>query len=82
MLQYDGELLVPKRYLVSPPEIDRTSGEYLKNGIRTFACRQAIRHGYGYLYKYPVDTDIVIRHFMKKSDTWICFNIYLKIKLI
>jgi 2,3-bisphosphoglycerate-independent phosphoglycerate mutase len=41
MLQYDGELLLPKRYLVSPPEIDRTSGEYLvKNGIRTFACRQ------------------------------------------
>jgi 2,3-bisphosphoglycerate-independent phosphoglycerate mutase len=41
MLQYDGELLLPKRYLVSPPEIDRTSGEYLvKNGVRTFACRQ------------------------------------------
>ncbi|ONM36882.1 23-bisphosphoglycerate-independent phosphoglycerate mutase 1 [Zea mays] len=41
MLQYDGELKLPSRYLVSPPEIDRTSGEYLvKNGIRTFACRQ------------------------------------------
>ncbi|TVU45790.1 hypothetical protein EJB05_05292 [Eragrostis curvula] len=43
MLQYDGELLLPKRYLVSPPEIERTSGEYLvKNGIRTFACRHAV----------------------------------------
>ncbi|XP_066381286.1 2,3-bisphosphoglycerate-independent phosphoglycerate mutase-like [Miscanthus floridulus] len=41
MLQYDGELKLPSRYLVSPPEIDRTSGEYLvKNGIHTFACRQ------------------------------------------
>uniref|UniRef100_K3YSM2 phosphoglycerate mutase (2,3-diphosphoglycerate-independent) n=1 Tax=Setaria italica TaxID=4555 RepID=K3YSM2_SETIT len=41
MLQYDGELKLPSRYLVSPPEIERTSGEYLvKNGIRTFACRQ------------------------------------------
>jgi 2,3-bisphosphoglycerate-independent phosphoglycerate mutase len=41
MLQYDGELKLPNRYLVSPPEIDRTSGEYLvKNGIHTFACRQ------------------------------------------
>jgi 2,3-bisphosphoglycerate-independent phosphoglycerate mutase len=40
MLQYDGELKLPSHYLVSPPEIDRTSGEYLvHNGIRTFACR-------------------------------------------
>ena len=43
MLQYDGELKLPSRYLVSPPEIERTSGEYLvKNGIRTFACRQIL----------------------------------------
>jgi hypothetical protein len=41
MLQYDCELLLPKCYLVSPPEIDRTCGEYLvKNGVHTFACRQ------------------------------------------
>lgn len=40
MLQYDGELKLPSHYLVSPPEIERTSGEYLvHNGIRTFACR-------------------------------------------
>lgn len=40
MLQYDGELLLPSHYLVSPPEIDRTSGEYLvHNGVKTFACR-------------------------------------------
>lgn len=40
MLQYDGELKLPSHYLVSPPEIERTSGEYLVyNGIRTFACR-------------------------------------------
>lgn len=40
MLQYDGELKLPSQYLVSPPEIERTSGEYLvHNGIRTFACR-------------------------------------------
>ncbi|GER31557.1 3-bisphosphoglycerate-independent phosphoglycerate mutase [Striga asiatica] len=29
MLQYDGELKLPSNYLVSPPEIERTSGEYL-----------------------------------------------------
>jgi 2,3-bisphosphoglycerate-independent phosphoglycerate mutase len=40
MLEYDGELKLPRHYLVSPPEIDRTSGEYLvHNGVRTFACR-------------------------------------------
>lgn len=40
MLQYDGELKLPGHFLVSPPDIDRTSGEYLvHNGISTFACR-------------------------------------------
>ncbi|GKF25723.1 2,3-bisphosphoglycerate-independent phosphoglycerate mutase, partial [Tanacetum coccineum] len=39
MLQYDGELKLPNHYLVSPPLIERTSGEYLvHNGVRTFAC--------------------------------------------
>ena len=37
MLQYDGDLLVPKQYLVDPPVIDRTMGEYLSDsGIRSF----------------------------------------------
>lgn len=40
IIQYDGELKLPSHYLVSPPEMERTSGEYLvHNGIRTFACR-------------------------------------------
>ncbi|KAL6503301.1 2,3-bisphosphoglycerate-independent phosphoglycerate mutase [Orobanche gracilis] len=40
MLEYDGQLKLSSHYLVSPPEIDRTSGEYLTyNGVRTFACR-------------------------------------------
>ena len=39
MLQYDGELKLPSHYLVAPPEIERTSGEYLaRNGVRTYAC--------------------------------------------
>ncbi|OMO55398.1 Phosphoglycerate mutase, 2,3-bisphosphoglycerate-independent [Corchorus capsularis] len=47
MLQYDGELKLPSKYLVSPPEIDRTSGEYLvKNGIRTFACSETVKFGH------------------------------------
>ncbi|KAG2653912.1 hypothetical protein PVAP13_1NG412500 [Panicum virgatum] len=47
MLQYGGELKLPSRYLVSPPEIERTSGEYLvKNGIRTFACSETVKFGH------------------------------------
>ncbi|XVF37620.1 hypothetical protein REPUB_Repub20aG0025200 [Reevesia pubescens] len=47
MLQYDGELKLPSHYLVSPPEIDRTSGEYLvHNGIRTFACSETVKFGH------------------------------------
>ncbi|KAF0925362.1 hypothetical protein E2562_016619 [Oryza meyeriana var. granulata] len=47
MLQYDGELKLPSHYLVSPPEIERTSGEYLvKNGIRTFACSETVKFGH------------------------------------
>jgi len=45
MLEYDGELKLPNHYLVEPPEIERTSGEYLvHNGIRTFACRLVVTH--------------------------------------
>lgn len=47
MLQYDGELKLPAHYLVSPPEIDRTSGEYLvHNGISTFACSETVKFGH------------------------------------
>ncbi|KAL5079321.1 hypothetical protein RYX36_007742 [Vicia faba] len=47
MLEYDGELKLPRKYLVSPPEIERTSGEYLvKNGIRTFACSETVKFGH------------------------------------
>ncbi|XP_073058162.1 2,3-bisphosphoglycerate-independent phosphoglycerate mutase [Primulina eburnea] len=47
MLQYDGELKLPNHYLVSPPEIERTSGEYLvHNGIRTFACSETVKFGH------------------------------------
>ncbi|CAK8542203.1 unnamed protein product [Lathyrus sativus] len=47
MLEYDGELKLPRKYLVSPPEIERTSGEYLvKNGVRTFACSETVKFGH------------------------------------
>ena len=48
MMQYDGDLLLPKTFLVPPPEIKGVSGEYLaKNGISTFACSEVRRQRRG-----------------------------------
>uniref|UniRef100_A0A0D9VTL7 phosphoglycerate mutase (2,3-diphosphoglycerate-independent) n=1 Tax=Leersia perrieri TaxID=77586 RepID=A0A0D9VTL7_9ORYZ len=47
MLQYDGELKLPSHFLVAPPEIERTCGEYLAhNGIRTYACSETVKFGH------------------------------------
>ncbi len=47
MMQYDGDLLVPKHFLVEPPAIDRTVGELLvQRGLRTFACSETQKFGH------------------------------------
>ena len=47
MLQYDGDALVPKRYLVNPPAIDRTISEYLcEAGVRSFAVSETQKYGH------------------------------------
>jgi 2,3-bisphosphoglycerate-independent phosphoglycerate mutase len=47
MMEYDGDTHVPKRYLVSPPSIDRTMGEYLAaTGIRTLAISETQKYGH------------------------------------
>jgi 2,3-bisphosphoglycerate-independent phosphoglycerate mutase len=47
MMEYDGDLQVPKRYLCSPPAIDRTSGEFLcALGLRTLACSETQKYGH------------------------------------
>ena len=47
LMQYDGDLKLPTNYLVSPPAISCTSGEYLaKNGLRTFACSETQKFGH------------------------------------
>ena len=47
MMEYDGDLHVPKRYLTSPPSIDRVSGEYLAAlGLRTLACSETQKYGH------------------------------------
>jgi 2,3-bisphosphoglycerate-independent phosphoglycerate mutase len=47
MMQYDGDLAIPRRYLVAPPAIDRTFGEYLaRNGVAQFACSETQKYGH------------------------------------
>ena len=47
MLQYDGDALIPKRYLVDPPAIDRTMGEFLcAEGVRSFAISETQKFGH------------------------------------
>ena len=47
MLEYDGDLHIPSRYLVSPPEISNTMGEYLTGtGISQFAISETQKYGH------------------------------------
>ncbi|XP_020240979.1 2,3-bisphosphoglycerate-independent phosphoglycerate mutase-like [Asparagus officinalis] len=88
MLQYDnGDLKLPSHYLVSPPEIERTSGEYLvHNDIRTFACSETVKFGHvtffwngnrsGYF-------DASMEEYVEiPSDSGITFNVQPKMKAL
>jgi len=47
MMQYDGDALIPKKYLVNPTGIDRTVGEYLvKSGVRQLAISETQKFGH------------------------------------
>ena len=47
MLQYDGDDLIPENYLVNPPQIDRTMGEYLcRAGVKSFAISETQKYGH------------------------------------
>lgn len=47
MLQYDGDLQLPKTFLVSPPAIKDTLGQHLaENGIAQFACSETQKYGH------------------------------------
>jgi 2,3-bisphosphoglycerate-independent phosphoglycerate mutase len=47
MMQYDGDLELPTHFLVPPPDIDKTVGEYLAaSGSRTFACSETQKYGH------------------------------------
>ena len=47
MMQYDGDLKIPKRFLVIPPAIDRTMGEFLaRAGVRQLAISETQKFGH------------------------------------
>lgn len=47
MMEYDGDVHIPKQYLVSPPAIDRTMAEYLAaSGVRQFSISETQKFGH------------------------------------
>ena len=47
MMEYDGDLKIPKRFLVPPPAIDRTVSEYLAHsGVKQYAVSETQKFGH------------------------------------
>ncbi|MCH7826794.1 MAG: 2,3-bisphosphoglycerate-independent phosphoglycerate mutase [Bacteroidetes bacterium] len=47
MMQYDGDTLLPKNFLVQPPKIDRTISAYLcEEGVTSFAISETQKFGH------------------------------------
>ncbi|MDC7244741.1 MAG: 2,3-bisphosphoglycerate-independent phosphoglycerate mutase [Sphaerochaetaceae bacterium] len=47
MMEYDGDLHVPKQYLVTPPAIDRTMAEFLcSSGVKQFSISETQKYGH------------------------------------
>ena len=47
MMQYDGDLMIPSKYLVMPPEMQETISEYLAHsGIKQFAISETQKFGH------------------------------------
>ena len=47
MMQYDGDEHIPQNYLVSPPSIEKTMGEYLsQSGVKQWACSETQKFGH------------------------------------
>ncbi|RWR79108.1 2,3-bisphosphoglycerate-independent phosphoglycerate mutase [Cinnamomum micranthum f. kanehirae] len=87
MLQYDGELLLPSHYLVAPPEIERTSGEYLvHNGVRTFACSETVKFGHVTFFwngnRSGCFNPEMEEYLEIPSDSGITFNVQPKMKAL
>jgi len=47
IMQYDGDLMIPTNYLIAPPAISESLGEYLAaTGVTQFACAETQKYGH------------------------------------
>ncbi len=47
MLQYDGDLKIPNKFLVAPPKIENTMSEFLvKQGVKSYAISETQKFGH------------------------------------
>ncbi len=47
MMQYDGDLKIPEKFLVTPPAIDKTMGEYFAgSGVSQYAISETQKYGH------------------------------------
>ena len=47
LMEYDGDLHIPRQFLVSPPAINRTLGQYLShNGVTQLAAAETQKYGH------------------------------------
>ncbi len=68
ILQYDGDLLIPKKYLVSPPNISNTLSEKLiENNLSSLACSETQKYGH-VTYFWNGNK---LEKFDDKLETWI-----------
>ena len=47
MMEYDGDMHIPKQYIVEPPAIDRTMSEYLcGSGVKQYSISETQKYGH------------------------------------
>ena len=67
MMQYDGDLGIPKKFLVSPPAIDKTMSEYLSNSnISQYAISETQKYGHvTYFLTEIIPLNLIQKHGLK-----------------
>lgn len=87
MLQYDADLKLPKHFLVQPPQIEETSGEYLvHNGVKSWVCSETVKFGHVTFVwngnRSGQFSDTLEKYVEIPSDSGISFNQEPKMKAI
>lgn len=71
MLQYDGDLKIPTRFLVNPPHIENTLSEYLVNaGLKQYAISETQKFGHVTYFWNGNRSE----KFNEKLETWVEIN--------